>query len=62
MARKAKLIVDKDFRIGEVSERSTRGSMAHLSSILEGRFIPGFISRIIRRRMRWGSGKMSSGW
>ena len=58
MARKAKLIVDKDFR----SERSTRGSMAHLSSILEGRFIPGFISRIIRRRMRWGSGKMSSSW
>ena len=54
MARKAKLIVDKDFRIGEVD--------AHLSSILEGRFIPGFISRIIRRRMRWGSGKMSSSW
>ena len=58
MARKAKLIVDKDFRIGEVDKRI----YAHLSSILEGRFIPGFISRIIRRRMRWGSGKMSSSW
>ena len=70
MARKAKLIVDKDFRIGEVDKRIYGSFIEHLGrAVYTGIYQPdhptadpGFISRIIRRRMRWGSGKMSSGW
>ena len=65
MARKAKLIVDKDFRIGEVDKRIYGSFIEHLGrAVYTGIYQPDHptADRIIRRRMRWGSGKMSSGW
>ena len=54
MARRTKLIVDKDFRIGEVDKRIYGSFIEHLGrAVYTGIYQPG-----IRQRMSLASGRM----